>query len=172
MSEKINARKSQIIQGIISKLSHECEYYENVNASFIIKEMLQTEEFYQALEKPENASQIVDFALHEQATESSRFSSLQVLRDLLADYQEKHKSTKSPKKDDEDVVNMDNSDQEDEESKGSFMELMKNSVQGLVGLLLSQSLVKDNITNSYNTTANPPFGVCRLKLMEIFDILF
>jgi len=102
-----------VIEGLIEKVGPNATEEDNLNGASILSDMLETKDFYNVISKRGHIIKLVEFALPENANQSSQNAALTVLISLVQIYNEKRKDgTRGNQNhsDDDDNVTMETED--------------------------------------------------------------
>ena len=155
---------------MVEKLGPDSSEEDNLNASSILQDALDTKEYYGIICKRNNISKLLDFAVpaQEQSNVESQNAALGVLTQIISLYTDRKKEGKRKNSEDnneeEDATVQQNSDEEGEEC--SLITLIAGNIPRIVSYLEQQTAQTNLLETSYDVKI-VPLGSLRLKLIEL-----
>ncbi len=172
-------KKSQryILNTLIDKLGPvDMTEEDNLNASSILQDALDTKEYYSVVSHRSNILKLLEFAVpnpdHDQQNFDSQNSALGVLTQIVSLYPERKKDDKKKQAEEEDEDSTlqstaaHNSEEEDENSESSMISILARNIPRAVSYLQAQThQASSELETSYDAKI-VPLGSLRLKLIE------
>jgi hypothetical protein len=110
LTEEIKLKQHYILNTLVEKLGPSASEEDNLNASSILQDALETKEFYTVVSRRNNVLKMLDFAIPESTSSEgvvnvdSQNAALGVLTQLVALYSDRRKDKRKQGSDDEDAV--------------------------------------------------------------------
>ena len=155
---------------MIEKLGPEASEEDNLNASSILQDALETKEFYTVVSRRNNVSKMLDYALPQDVSKvnvDSQNAALGVLTQLVSLYtdRKKEKERRKANEDEDEETTVQQSDEEEESAEGNFLETLASNIPRIVSFLELATSPRSELETSYEIKI-VPLGSLRLKLIE------
>ena len=162
-------RKLKVMNELIDKLSDE-DSEANLNACTILKDLLETKEYFNVMQKKATLSKLHDIAYNDNGTTISRCCTLVVLHSFVEKFRSGKDDNDSEKgaDDDDDNIIIKNNDDSDEEKTNSgadaaVIDCLVTHIDPIKNSLVMQP---EDMCTSFGETFRP-LGMLRLRLIEL-----
>jgi len=173
----MQAKQKEAIANLVLKVGADCSEEDNLNAAYILADMLETKEFSRVINEKANIDKLFAFTLQEitPETHSSRNNALFVLNALAKTMVEKSKNSEqehpfSNNEDEDDIiVHQGHDETEGDDLDSPLVKALEDNMGGLVDHL-ARGAPSQNMVTTFTDEEQKPLGRYRLRLVELIHL--